>query len=96
MAELTVPRGLDGVVVDETRVSLPDKGSDRLYYRGYPIEELAAHASYAEVASLPILPSSARTTGSSIQARATSGPRRGGSSRWTGAQPQHEGRRYEV
>ncbi len=54
MVEVTVPRGLDGVIVDETRVSLPDKDTDRLYYRGYPIEELAAHASYEEVAYLVV------------------------------------------
>lgn len=52
MTAITVPRGLDGVAVDETRISLPDKQTDRLYYRGYAIEELAAHASYEEVAWL--------------------------------------------
>jgi 2-methylcitrate synthase len=52
MAETTVPRGLEGVVVDETRICLPDKQADRLYYRGYAIEELAAHASYEEAAWL--------------------------------------------
>lgn len=52
MTAITVPRGLDGVAVDETRISLPDKQTDRLYYRGYAIEELAAHASYEEVAYL--------------------------------------------
>ena len=49
MTALSVPRGLDGVVVDETAVCLADKQTDRLYYRGYAIEELAAHACYEEV-----------------------------------------------
>ncbi|MCC7484062.1 MAG: 2-methylcitrate synthase [Burkholderiales bacterium] len=52
MAEITVPRGLDGVIVDETRISLPDRRADRLHYRGYAIEELAAQAGYEEVAYL--------------------------------------------
>jgi 2-methylcitrate synthase len=54
MTAITVARGLDGVIVDETRVSLPDRETDRLYYRGYPIEELAAHAGYEEVAFLVV------------------------------------------
>jgi len=54
MADITVPRGLDGVIVDETRICLPDKKTDRLYYRGYSIEELAEHASYEEVAYLVV------------------------------------------
>lgn len=49
MTALSVPRGLDGVVVDETAVCLADKQTDRLYYRGYAIEDLAARASYEEV-----------------------------------------------
>ncbi len=49
MTTLSVPRGLDGVVVDETAICLADKQTDRLYYRGYAIEELAAHAGYEEV-----------------------------------------------
>ena len=54
MAELSVPRGLDGVIVDETRISYPDKQTDRLHYRGYAIEDLAAQANYEEVAYLVI------------------------------------------
>ena len=54
MADLTVPRGLDGVIVDETRICRPDKATDRLYYRGYAIEDLARAASYEEVASLVV------------------------------------------
>lgn len=49
MTTLSVPRGLDGVVVDDTAVCLADKQTDRLYYRGYAIEDLAAQASYEEV-----------------------------------------------
>ncbi len=48
----TVARGLDGVVVDETKVCLADKQTDRLYYRGYAIEDLAGEAGYEEVAYL--------------------------------------------
>ena len=54
MTAISVPRGLDGVAVDETRISLPDRQTDRLYYRGYSIEELAANASYEEVAYLVV------------------------------------------
>lgn len=57
----TVPKGLDGVIVDETAVCLADRSTDRLYYRGYAIEDLAQHASYEEVAYLLLrggLPSS--------------------------------------
>lgn len=49
MTDISVPRGLDGVVVDETAVCLADKQTDRLYYRGYAIEDLAAQAGYEEV-----------------------------------------------
>jgi 2-methylcitrate synthase len=47
-----VPKGLDGVVVDETAICLADKSTDRLYYRGYAIEDLTRQASYEEVAYL--------------------------------------------
>lgn len=49
-----VERGLDGVIVDETAVCLADKTTDRLFYRGYAIEDLAEHAGYEEVAYLLI------------------------------------------
>lgn len=49
MPALSVPRGLDGVIVDETAVCLADKQTDCLYYRGYAIEDLAAQAGYEEV-----------------------------------------------
>lgn len=54
MTSITVPRGLDGVIVDETRICFPDKTTDRLHYRGYAIEELAEHAGYEEVAYLVV------------------------------------------
>ncbi len=47
-----VPKGLDGVAVDETAICLADKATDRLYCRGYAIEDLAQQASYEEVAYL--------------------------------------------
>lgn len=42
--------GLEGVVAGETAVACIDQG--QLLYRGYPIEELAQHASFEEVAFL--------------------------------------------
>lgn len=51
---VTVFRGLDGVVVDETAVCLADKQNNQLYYRGYAIEDLAEYATYEEVAYLLI------------------------------------------
>lgn len=50
---VAVAKGLDGVVVDETAICLVDRATDRLYYRGYPIEEVA-QLSYEEVAWLLI------------------------------------------
>ena len=44
--------GLAGVVAGETAVSTVGKSGTGLTYRGYPIEELAAHASYEECAHL--------------------------------------------
>ena len=45
-------RGLEGVVVGETRTSLVDGDAGRLSYGGYCIEDLAAHASFEEVVYL--------------------------------------------
>lgn len=45
----TYSPGLEGVVAGETAVSTLQNG---LSYRGYPVEELATHASYEEVAYL--------------------------------------------
>ena len=46
--------GLAGVVAGETAVSTVGKSGTGLTYRGYAIEELAAHASYEECAHLLI------------------------------------------
>ena len=55
--------GLAGVVAGETAVSTVGKSGTGLTYRGYPIEELAARATYEECAYLLIhgeLPSASR------------------------------------
>lgn len=52
MSETTVYRGLAGVVVDYTAVSKVNPDSNSLLYRGYPVQELAAHCSVEEVAWL--------------------------------------------
>ncbi len=44
--------GLEGVVVAETRVSRIDGEAGTLEYSGYPIEELAEHATFEQVAYL--------------------------------------------
>ena len=44
--------GLEGVVVAETRVSRIDGEAGTLEYAGYPVEELAEHATFEEVAYL--------------------------------------------
>src|SRR5262245_2604185 len=48
-----IHKGLEGVVVDTTSVSLVDGEAGRLYYRGIPIERLARHG-FAEVAHLVV------------------------------------------
>jgi citrate synthase len=45
-------KGLEGVVVDETRICKIDGTNGKLYYRGYSIEDLAAHSNYEEVCYL--------------------------------------------
>jgi citrate synthase len=52
MAEVVVDKGLAGVVVGETRLSLVDGENGRLYYAGYSIADLAAHATFEEVVYL--------------------------------------------
>src|ERR1700678_2723165 len=39
-AVVDIKKGLEGVVVDSTSISLVDGEAGRLYYRGYPIEKL--------------------------------------------------------
>jgi citrate synthase len=47
-----VAKGLDGVVVDTTSVSMVNSDTNSLTYRGYPVQELAASCSFEEVAYL--------------------------------------------
>lgn len=47
-----IRKGLAGVVVDSTAISKVDAASNSLLYRGYPVQELAAHCSFEEVAWL--------------------------------------------
>ena len=47
--EATVHRGLEGVIVAETTISSVDGTAGRLAYRGYSIDDLAAHATFEEV-----------------------------------------------
>jgi citrate synthase len=50
-AVVDIKKGLEGVVVDSTSISLVDGEAGRLYYRGYPIEKLINHP-FAAVAYL--------------------------------------------
>jgi citrate synthase len=52
-AVVDIKKGLEGVVVDSTSISLVDGEAGRLYYRGYPIEKLVGH-SFAAVAHLVV------------------------------------------
>jgi citrate synthase len=52
-AVVDIKKGLEGVVVDSTSISLVDGEAGRLYYRGYPIEKLVNH-SFAAVAHLVV------------------------------------------
>lgn len=47
-----IRRGLNGVVVDTSAVSKVTAETDSLTYRGYPVEDLAAHCSFEQVAYL--------------------------------------------
>ncbi|MFD7510651.1 bifunctional 2-methylcitrate synthase/citrate synthase [Streptomyces sp. NPDC059853] len=47
-----IHRGLAGVVVDTTEISTVVEDTNSLTYRGYPVQELAAHRSFEEVAHL--------------------------------------------
>jgi citrate synthase len=44
-------KGLENVPIKETVLSSIDGEQGKLYYVGYPIEELVEHSSYEEVAS---------------------------------------------
>ncbi len=50
--ESNIHRGLDGVVVDTTAISKVMPEINSLVYRGYPVQELAEHCSFEEVAWL--------------------------------------------
>jgi citrate synthase len=52
-AVLEIRKGLEGVVVDNTAISLVDGAAGRLYYRGHPIERLVTQ-SFAAVAHLVV------------------------------------------
>jgi citrate synthase len=47
-----VAKGLAGVVVDTTSISMVNNETNSLTYRGYPVEQLAASCSFEEVAYL--------------------------------------------
>lgn len=47
-----ISKGLEGLVVDETRISKVIPESSELLYRGYPVAELVEKCSYEEVAYL--------------------------------------------
>jgi citrate synthase len=51
-AEKTKNIGLRGIVVADTKISHSDNEQGLLIYRGYRVEELAAHATYEETAYL--------------------------------------------
>ena len=52
MSTGTYSKGLEGVIADETTISSIDGHKGKLYYRGYAIEDLAAHSDYEEVTYL--------------------------------------------
>jgi citrate synthase len=63
-AVVDIKKGLEGVVVDSTSISLVDGDAGRLYYRGLPIEKLVKYP-FAAVAHLVVfgdLPDAARLT----------------------------------
>jgi 2-methylcitrate synthase len=52
MSDETIHQGLDGVIVDTTAISKVIPEINSLVYRGYPVQELAEHCSFEEVAWL--------------------------------------------
>ncbi|RSN44913.1 bifunctional 2-methylcitrate synthase/citrate synthase [Amycolatopsis sp. WAC 04197] len=52
MSTPTIHKGLAGVVVDTTEVSMVNPDTNSLTYRGYPVQDLAANCSFEEVAYL--------------------------------------------
>ncbi|GAA2838384.1 bifunctional 2-methylcitrate synthase/citrate synthase [Crossiella cryophila] len=52
MSTATIHKGLAGVAVDTTTISMVNPETNSLTYRGYPVQELAAHCRFEEVAYL--------------------------------------------
>ncbi|MET3945169.1 bifunctional 2-methylcitrate synthase/citrate synthase [Corynebacterium ureicelerivorans] len=52
MTEQDIRKGLNGVVADYTAVSKVNPETNSLLYRGYPVQELAEHCTFEEVAYL--------------------------------------------
>ena len=52
MTEPQIYKGLAGVTVDTTAISMVNSDTNSLLYRGYPVQELAAKCSFEEVAYL--------------------------------------------
>jgi 2-methylcitrate synthase/citrate synthase II len=50
--KVNVKKGLEGVVIDTTEISKVNPESNSLIYRGYPVQDLAEHCSFEEVAFL--------------------------------------------
>jgi 2-methylcitrate synthase len=50
--KVNVKKGLEGVVLDTTNVSKVNPETNSLIYRGYPVQDLAEHCSFEEVAFL--------------------------------------------
>lgn len=50
--KVNVKKGLEGVVIDTTKVSKVNPETNSLIYRGYPVQELAENCSFEEVAFL--------------------------------------------
>ena len=66
MADATKSKGLEGVVIGSSSVSLVEGTEGRLSYRGYRIQDLAANSSYEEVLYLLLygeLPNAAQLKG---------------------------------
>ena len=51
---VVIHKGLDNVYVKESRICFIDGEASRLFYRGYPIDDLAAHSTFEETAYLLI------------------------------------------
>jgi citrate synthase len=52
MVETTYAKGLEGVIAAESTICQIDGANGRLYYRGYPIEELARYSNFEETTYL--------------------------------------------